>query len=95
MGPIEEFMHLYHILLMLYSDEQVQVDAFVRSVDGVVPQSQHPARRAGVMETVYSRLRNEFAHKRQGVDVEQTKAEMMQRLADLRVLTRQAIEKNA
>ena len=92
MGPIEEFMHLYHILLMLYNDKQADVEAFIISVDASVPQTQHPLQAPGVMETVYTRLRNEFAHKRGGTTLEQTKAEMTDRLGDLRTLTKQAIE---
>jgi hypothetical protein len=92
MGPIEEFMHLYHILLMIYNDKQADVDAFILSADASVPQTQHPLKAPGVMETVYTRLRNEFAHKRGGVDLEQTKADMTHCLGDLRTLTRQAIE---
>jgi hypothetical protein len=92
MGPIEEFMHLYHILLMLHNDNQPQVDAFILSADASVPKTQHPLKAPGMVETVYTRLRNEFAHKRGGVNLEQTKAEMTHRLSDLRALTRQAIE---
>jgi len=92
MGPIEEFMHLYHILLMLYNDNQTDVDAFILSADASTPQTQHPLKPPGKMETVYTRLRNEFAHKRGGVDLEQTKAEMTQRLGDLRTLAKQTIE---
>jgi hypothetical protein len=92
MGPIEEFMHLYHLLLMIYDDKQAEVDAFILSADASVPQTQHPLKAPGVMETIYIRLRNEFAHNRGGVDLGQTKAEMMNRLGNLRMLTRQAIE---
>ena len=99
MGPVEEFMHLYHILLMLYNDWQNEVDAFILSEDPSVPQTQQPPkpprgqrRQAPGMETVYTRLRNEFAHKRANVDLEQTKAEMARRLGDLRMLTKRAIE---
>lgn len=92
LGPIEEFMPLYHTLLMLYNDKQGDVDAFILSANASVPQTQHPLKAPGVMETVYTRLRNEFAHKRGGVDLEETKAEMTHRLGDLRTLTKQAIE---
>jgi hypothetical protein len=96
MGPIEEFMHLYHILLMIYNDKQADVDEFILSADASVPQTQHPRKKdSGVMETVYTRLRNEFAHERVGIDLEQTKAEMTHRLGDLRTLTRQAIKAGA
>lgn len=92
MGLIEEFMHLYHILLMLYNDKQADVDAFILSDNASVPQTQHPLKAPGVMETIYTRLRNEFAHRRAGVSLENTKAEMTHRLGDLITLTKKAIE---
>ena len=39
-GPVEEFMHLYHILLILYNDNQSKVDEFIRDEDPSVPQTQ-------------------------------------------------------
>jgi len=44
------------------------------------------------METVYTRLRNELAHKRAGVNIDNTKAEMANRLGGLIALTKRAIE---
>jgi len=44
------------------------------------------------METVYTRLRNEFAHKRAGVDLQKTKAGMADKLGGLRTLAKRAIE---
>lgn len=90
-GPIEEFMHRYHILTVLFNETQLNIDNNIVSLDPSVLQTPSP-KYAGRMETVYTRLRNEFAHKRKGINLEQTKAEMMQRLCDLRMLTRQAIE---
>lgn len=42
MSPVEEFMVLYNILLMLYNDEQVTVDRFIVSEEPEVPQTPHP-----------------------------------------------------
>jgi hypothetical protein len=91
-GPIEEFMHLYNILLMLYNDKQADVDAFIIAEDPSVLQTQHPLKAPGVMETVYTRLRNELAHKRAGVNLDNTKVEMAHRLGELIKLTKRAIE---
>lgn len=90
-SPVEEFMHFYHILLMLYYDRQADVDAFIVSEDPAVQQTQHPLKAAGVMETVYTRLRNELAHKRAGVNLDNTKTEMANRLGGLIGLTKRAI----
>lgn len=90
-GPVEEFMHLYHILLWFYNDKQFDVDAFIRTEDPTVPQTQHPMT-PGAMETVYTRLRNELGHKRKGVNLDKTKAEMANFLGGLIALTKRAIE---
>jgi hypothetical protein len=96
-SPVEEFMHLYNILLMIYNDKQADVDSFIISEDPTVPQTKAPPKKPGAlgkMETVYTRLRNELAHKRTGVNLENTKSEMSQRLGGLIRLTKRAIEVN-
>jgi|GEM_PF-2290467 len=90
-GHVEKFMHLYNILLMVFNDNQRQVDTFIIAQEPTVPQTQHPIRAAGTMETVYSRLRNEFAHVRQGVDIARTKKEMERRWPKLRDHTKAGI----
>ena len=92
LSPVEEFMHLYHILLMIYNDKQRDVDAFIISEDPAVPQTQSPHDKHGGMETVDTRLRNELAHKRAGVNLDNTKSEMVNRLGGLITLTKRAIE---
>ncbi len=91
-SPVEEFMHLYHILLMLLQDDQSSVDAFICCEELGVPQTPDPRPHKRSMETVYTRLRNEFAHKRAGVNLNDTKAEMANRLGGLVTLTARAIE---
>jgi hypothetical protein len=96
LSPVEEFMHLYHILLMLcnqqYQDEkQWRVEDFIKSEDPNVPETPDP-RDPKVMETVYTRLRNEFGHRRVGVDLDKTKSEMATHLGGLMALTKRAIE---
>ena len=91
-SPIEEFMHLYNILLMLFNDKQSEVDSFIAKHEPAVPQTQNPIKKPGLMETIYTRLRNEFAHKRDQVDLVITKKEMVDRLGGLVDLVRRAIE---
>jgi hypothetical protein len=99
-GPVEEFMHLYSLLLDLLGgvkDEQKLVDAFVQTVEPTIALTPSPAPRLknkGVTETTYTRLRNELAHRRPGVDVAATKKEMALRLSGLRAVARAAIEKH-
>ena len=91
-GAVEEFMHLYAILLGFFGDKQNDVDAFIVSVDQAVPQTQSPIK-AGAMETIYTRLRNELAHRRPGVDIDSTKQQMAARVGDLRGLVKEAIQR--
>ena len=90
-SPVEEFMHLYNILLMLVDETQAKVDEFILRENPGVPLTPHPLR-PNVSETLYTRLRNELAHKREGVNLENTKAEMKQHLGGLIALTKRAIE---
>jgi hypothetical protein len=91
-SPVEKFMHLYQLLLRFFGDDQPTVDDCIRSQDATVPQTPDPRlNRSHIMETVYTRLRNEFAHRRVGVDLHATKAEMEQRVEDLSSLTKHAI----
>ncbi len=97
-SPVVQFMSLYQILLMIFSDKQDFVDDFIEKHDPNVPQAAKPPRpkktkkRKRLNETVYTRLRNEFAHKRDGVDIQKTKAEMADWLCGLIALTKGAIE---
>ena len=90
-APVEEFLHLYHVLLMLFEGLQTQVDDFIRRELPSVPQTQDPRPGKQTMETVFTRLRNELAHKRVGVNVEDTKSEMARWVDSLATLTAQAI----
>jgi hypothetical protein len=103
LGYVEEFMHLYHILLMLNNDDQADIDAFIKHQEPGVRETPQPpikrkrqrkTRQDVVMETVYTRLRNEFGHKRACVDLERTKSEMEEQLPRLIALTKQAIEQH-
>lgn len=90
-SPVEKFMHLYSLLLRFFEDEQAKVDEFIRSQDSAVPQSPDPRPGRSNRETVYTRLRNEFAHRRSDVNMQETKAQMEQHLGELIGLVKQAI----
>lgn len=91
-SPVEEFLNLYQILMVLFSDRQCDINAFIVSEEPAVPQTQHPKKPLGTMETVYSRLRNEFSHDRLRVNLGDTKKEMAARLSGLISITKRAIE---
>ncbi len=88
---VVQFMQLYHLLNMLHNDKQAQVDAFIVCEEPGVAQTPSPIK-AGVMETLYTRLRNELAHKRAGVNLADTKAQMANYAPALARLTKRAIE---
>lgn len=85
-SPVEEFMHLYNILLMILGGNQQAVDAFILKEEPTVPRTQSPIRPPSI-ETVYTRLRNEFGHRRIGANMENTKSEMAARLNGLKCLS--------
>src|SRR6266705_3471111 len=91
LSPAESFMHLYHILLMIFNDSQVNVDAFIIEQEPSVARKQRP-RNPSIQETTYTRLRNEMAHTRSGVNLATTKSEMSDRLDGLVALTKTAIQ---
>ena len=94
-GPVEEFMHLYAILLIFNNDSQQKVDEFVVSIEPNVQQTRSPKKTKTIaLETVYTRLRNEFAHKR-GAVLSTTKLEMSKHLAGLRTIVQQAISQHS
>lgn len=90
-SPVEEFMILYQLLLMLVGERQNDVDRFILGEEPSVPQTPSPHNSA-VIETAYTRLRNELAHKRAGIDLERTRSEMRERVPGLRNLVKRAIE---
>ena len=90
-GAVEEFMHLYHIVLMLFGDSQARVDEFIKQELPSVPQTRDPRPEKQTMETVFTRLRNELAHRRPDVNVEKTKSEMARWVDRLAALAARAI----
>jgi hypothetical protein len=91
---VARFMFLYSILQSLQpEDEQKNVDKFIRREmgDANVPQSPHP-NNPGKKETIYSRSRNEVAHRRRQTTPEQTRREIQNNIVAFEGLVRIAIE---
>ena len=87
---VERFMHLYNLLMMLHGDLQGRLDMFIHEQEPNVTQTPSPHSK-GVNETIYTRLRNELAHHRSGVNIETTKQEMIQQVGQLVQHARAAI----
>jgi len=92
--PVARFIFLYSILLFLRGDTQKNVDEFVRTNEPDVTESPSP-RHEGGTETIYTRLRNELAHRRENADPKQTIQEVKDVVAGLQALARTAIGSQA
>jgi hypothetical protein len=93
----ERFMHLYHLLMMFNGDDQKTVEAFIVGQDPTVLRTPDPrdvakGKANPRMETIYTRLRNEFAHADRKVDLARTKAEMAENVSSLARFVKRAIE---
>lgn len=82
--PLSKFMALYNIVLALSGDTQEAVDTFILAVQpDIATNPPFHTRRSGIDETVYTRLRNEIGHKREGTTLEKTRNEMDANLSGL------------
>jgi hypothetical protein len=73
--PIGRLISLYALLLHKFSDTQKKVDEAILYVDSTVSQFRSP-RNAKVNETIFTKLRNELSHKRDGVSILKTHNEV-------------------
>ncbi len=85
--PVVQFMLLYLILYEIYGS-QSNIDKFIVGKEPSTVQSKSPHN--GRLETKYTRLRNQIAH-RVGVKPEFTKADIINELDGLRRLARYAL----
>jgi DNA-binding protein len=92
-SPVEKFMHLYNVLLMILGDKQALVDQFIVAQEPTVTHTPRPDK-PSILETTYSRLRNEFAHKRKAVDMRIAKQEMENAVGKLTEIVKTAIIQN-
>jgi hypothetical protein len=91
-GPVEEFMHLYGILLSHFGDRQSDVDQFIIQVEPSVASSPSPWK-SGTTETLYTQLRNQLAHRRVGATLTATRQAMTAHVGGLRRIVRAAISR--
>jgi len=73
--PIGRFISLYALLLHKFSDSQKNVDKAILSIDPTVSQFRNPLN-ADIYETIFTKLRNELSHKRDGVNILKTHEEV-------------------
>jgi hypothetical protein len=90
--PVARFMFFYNILLQLHNDSQKQIDDFIRKEMTNIPQSPRPDK-PRLIETIYTRLRNEVGHTRTGATSEQTSKEIKENVMGLQTLVKAAISR--
>jgi hypothetical protein len=89
---VARFMFLYNILLQLGGDNQGGVDNLVRQEEPNVRQRLRK-RKPRVMETIYTRLRNEVGHVRAEATPRQTRTEIEHNVAALQAIVKVAISR--
>ncbi len=72
--PVGRFISLYTLLLHKFSDNQKEVNNAILGVDPTVGQFKSP--QDEWYETVFSKLRNEMSHKREGTNILETQNEI-------------------
>lgn len=68
--PVGRFISLYTLLLHKFADNQKDVDEAILKIDPTVAQFNSPHTKG--YETVFSKLRNEMSHKREGINILET-----------------------
>ena len=89
---VARFMFLYNILLQLGGDDQGGVDNLLRQEEPNVRQRLRK-RKPRVMETIYTRLRNEVGHVRAEATPSQTRTEIEHNVAALQAIVKVAISR--
>ncbi len=72
--PVGRFIFLYTLLLHKFADDQKAVDEAILKIDPTVAQFKSPYAKGH--ETVFSKLRNEMSHKREGINILETQKEI-------------------
>lgn len=88
--PVSRYLFLYNILLQIHDDSQKNVDNFIRTENPQVQQSPRPDE-PSIIETIFTRLRNEVGHARPNVIPANTRKEISENVAQLQSLVKKAI----
>lgn len=88
---VHKYMMLYHVLLIKCFDRQGQVDSLIKRLRSDVSCSTYIRNGKIVCETVFTRLRNEIAHRRTGSCYETTCREINDKIKEFSLIVRDAI----
>lgn len=89
MEPVGRFLSLYTLLLHKSEDDQKEVDKAILGVDPTVAQFKSPHSKG--YETVFSKLRNEMSHKREGINILETQFEIKLNIARFETIVKKLI----
>ena len=84
--PIGRFISLYALMLHYCSDRQKEVDENIINIDSTVAQYKSP--KGNFYETVFTKLRNELSHKRDGVNMIETHSQVRANVYRLEYIVR-------
>jgi hypothetical protein len=87
---VTRFMFLYGILLQLVGDNQRDADDFVRKQEPWVHSTPRPDK-PKILETTYTRLRNEVGHVRPGASPGQTRSEIENSVTNFQKIVKAAL----
>lgn len=88
--PVSRFLSLYAMLSSIGRDNQQQIDELIRTEEPTVACS--PSPKGSQHETIFTRLRNELAHHREGVLVFATHEEIRLHVGRFEWLVRRILE---
>lgn len=88
--PIGKFISLYSLLLSIAKDSQFQLDKLIETVDSNVAKYIPKGRRT---ETIYTRLRNELSHIREGSSIMKTHSEIVLHLPRFEWIIKEILRK--
>lgn len=87
---VTRFMFLYGTLLQLVGDNQQYANDFIRKEEPRVPSTPRPDK-PKILETTYTRLRNEVGHVRPGVSPAQTRSEIESSVTNFQKIVKAAL----
>ena len=88
-----QYLALYSLLLNICEDNQRKVDDLVLRIQPGA-QSTVTLSPRGIMETIFTRIRNEISHVRTGVIPQETREEIQNNLGAIRAITKIAIKQD-
>ncbi len=96
-NPVEKYLALYRILLVIHGDKQQELDKFLHDEFGdkmtARPGQKTKPGKPKIKETLYTKLRNEFSHIRKRTRLETTRQNMELHMDGLIQRVKRAIKK--